>query len=210
MATIFEDFFTDTDGVDLPDHTPDTGSGWGAVLGAATNMDIQSNEANTALQNTGHATTGLTENDYKVFCNLLVVATAERTGILARVTDEDNYIGTRIKPAGDEFRMDKRIASTVSTVATSTSDTIDANTFYTIRLDAQDTGASQNFDGYFAGTLRLNPSAPNDSVLNDGEPGVGWPSGGAGADHRHDAFRVEDFPAAATYLPKAAGPGPIF
>ncbi len=200
MATIFEDFFTDTNGTALESHTPDTGSGWSSPIGDG--YTIQSNEALKDNITVGHTCSGLTDNDYNVFGDTKVDNANDRHGIMARVTDSSNGLWLRIKPSGDSFRMIKDIAGTDSTVAESTVDTIAVTVAYTLRLDVAGTGAGQNFDGYFAGTLRLNPVAPNDAVLDDGEPGIGLLASGNGTTgNTIDNFRVEGAAAGGLSIP---------
>ena len=205
MATIFEDFFTDTNGTALESHTPDTGSGWSSPI-VGTGYDIQSNRAAKEQLTVAHTCNGLTENDYQVYGDVRNEENNDRHGLMARVTDDRNGIWIRIQANGDNFRMTKFIDNTQSTVATSTADTINTATQYALRFDAAGTGAGQDFDGYFAGTLRLNPAAPNDAVLDDGEPGIGLLDGGSGSGSgvNIDNFRVEGAAAGGLSIPIAA------
>ena len=191
MATLFEDFFTDTNGTALESHTPDTGTGWAAPV-VGTGYDIQSNRAAKEQVTVAHTANGVTENDYQVYGDVEVASGNDRHGLMVRVTDNRNGLWVRIKPSGNSFRMDKLIDNTVSTVVESTVDVFVVQVQYALRLDAAGTGAGQNFDGYFAGTLRLNPAAL-DAVLDDGEPGIGLLNGGGGSGSgvNIDNFRIE-------------------
>ena len=205
MATLFEDFFTDTNSTALESHTPDTGTGWAApVVGSG--YDIQSNRAAKEQATVAHTCNGLTANDYQVYGDVLVDSGNERHGLMARVTDANNGLWVRIKPTSNSFRMDKYIAGTPTTLVESTVDVFAVQVQHALRLDAAGTGAGQNFDGYFEGTLRLNPAAPNDAVLDDGEPGIGLLDGGSGfgSGVYIDDFRVEGAAAGGLSIPIAA------
>lgn len=193
MATLFQDLFTDVNATALESHTPNTGTGWDASL-ITNGYSITGNQAQLEVGAGGcHLCTGITATDYEVSADVQSVGTG-RHGFSARVTDVNNGVFIRFRPDTDAFIMNKRVATTVTTIATSTADVIADSTLYALRLRVEGTGASQNFDGYFSGTLRLNPAAPNDAVLDTGRPGMGILSGNDGETNNiADNFLVEDF-----------------
>ena len=189
----FEDGFTESSDVALENHTPDTtGTAWtqhrdGHDIAAAD--DFATNSAAGGIT----ASDDIGTEDYDVQCDVKIVSTdTNRTGIGVRLSDISNTVHIRIKPSSDGFEMEKTIGGSNTTLAESTVDTIDVDTYYTLRVSAEGSGASQNFDGYFAGTLRLDPAAPNDAVLDTGEAFIGHNSTGVngGTNHNWDNYTV--------------------
>ncbi len=199
LAVVFEDFFTEGSSTALESHTPDTGTAWTLERDG---HDVEGSLGYATNSAAGAVTTSddIGSEDYIVQADIYIQANSARSGIGVRFTDINNSIHVRIRPSNNEFRMNKLIGGSDTTVSASTSDTINEDTFYTLKFEVSGSGASQNFDGYFEGTLRLNPAAPNDAVLDTGEAFVGInDTNSAGGDgNRTDNYSVNDTSGAAS------------
>lgn len=179
----FEENFNVASDIALESKTPTVGTAWTIIRDGHDILAVDDFATNSVA---GAVTKSddLGTEDYDVECDIKITGASQRTGVGGRLTDINNSVHLRIKPSSNEFEMEKVVSGTPGALAASTDDTINQDTYYTLKFSCEGLGASQNFDGYFAGTLRLNPAAPNDAVLDTGEAFLGHndtnPSGGTG------------------------------
>ena len=94
MTVFISDTFTDTDGVILQDHTPETGGTWVKRLGSSGNIEITSNEIRASVTTAFYYTNdiSLPSADYDItFDWNNLDDTGLVTGVLARFLDNSNF-----------------------------------------------------------------------------------------------------------------------
>lgn len=116
----FVDNFTDTDGVVLQSHTPNTGTSWTMLWQTSAGVDAEINTNRCRSDGTLNAGVIYTADatypsaDYDVTCTLVtVVALNDRPiYLLVRIQDQENMYGVRIEETATESSLVKKVSGT--------------------------------------------------------------------------------------------------
>ena len=112
----FYDTFTDTDGVSLTSHLPNTdesGLGWYALNGT---WDIQDNQARCSDATAAYRAVVMDAATPNVTLTCKLAAMNGNTNIIGRVLDGSNHLQINIYPGGGTMQIAKRDGGTVTTL----------------------------------------------------------------------------------------------
>jgi hypothetical protein len=116
LTPVFQDSFTDADATLLGSHTPDLGTAWVNGLNLA-NFSISGNTCINAGAGTSYAVCDdIGSADQYVFITLTTISNT--AGLLYRYGDTSNFWS--LYRTSGFFRLDKNVAGTTTTLATST------------------------------------------------------------------------------------------
>src|SRR5688572_21716850 len=116
----FVDNFTDTDGVVIQNHTPDTGTSWTVLWQTSAGVDAEINTNRCRSDGTLNAGVIYTADatypsaDYDITCTLVtVVALNDRPiYLMVRIQDQENMYGVRIEETATESSLVKKVSGT--------------------------------------------------------------------------------------------------
>src|SRR5688572_19436963 len=120
----FVDNFTDTDGVTLQNHPPNTGTSWTMLWQTSAGVDAEINTNGCRSDGTLNAGVIYTADatypsaDYDVTCTLVtVVALNDRPiYLLVRIQDQENMYGVRLEETATESSLVKKVSGTWSAI----------------------------------------------------------------------------------------------
>lgn len=118
----FEDEFTDTDGVEIDNHTPDVGTGYTLVGSAGNVIEIKDNAIWTAGGGGStfivYETDDLGDADHQVWFQELFDP-CQDTFVAVRLTDQANFVGYRLFGSGSAgTRLTKVVSGTETDLET--------------------------------------------------------------------------------------------
>lgn len=152
MATIFQDLFTESISTTLASHTPDTGTGWTALIqvGAGSTLSAYA-VTNTARRETGGANDGVlytadatygTDN-YEVSADFPDPDSGDDYCLLAaRITDSDNLVLLEFNE--DYFVLWKRVSGTWTQLGTNQGAVVSANDTVSLEVNGNTVKAKVN------------------------------------------------------------------
>ena len=120
---IFSDTFTDTDGVLLQSHVPDTGTSWTRLWGTTnTNAEINTNrcrsdgDLNSGVMYTADGT--YPSADYDITCTMVTMVAANDRPIflMVRIQDQENMYAVRLETTASESSLYKKVSGTWTAV----------------------------------------------------------------------------------------------
>ncbi len=145
MALVFNDTFTDTNGVNLDVHTPDTGTGWteeektgvSALECWGNNCEAESSEVSHRA--TYSAQPDPTVADYDVEFDFKTVGTSseEPYHLFARLADLSNFYLATFYGSGatDDYKLNKKVAASFTELASLNETISDGDT---LKLEIKD------------------------------------------------------------------------
>jgi len=182
MTDIIVDTFTDSDGVGLAAHTPDTnipGNPWVSVAGV---WKILSNKTYPSSSVTNpHSSIDSTYADCSVQVDITLISTSSRTGLIARYTDPNNYWGLTLSISSGLLELIERNGGTVYARA-SISVTIANGETHTLKLVMSGTNFTGTMDG--ANTITYSSSSFQSNTVH------GIRGTNSQTTERHDNFSV--------------------
>ena len=173
MAVIFNDTFTDTAGVALDSHTPDTGTSW-TLMWSNSGEGLAIDATGTMLEGTSGASDGAiytadttySSADYSVEVSLPTVEFGDNAQyIFARIQDVDNFYAA-IWATGfdDSTHILKKSGGTFTTLSTYAGMPVDGST---VKLDLVGDSLSLYIDD------ALQASATDSTITAAGKAGIG-------------------------------------
>ncbi len=124
MTIRVQDNFTDTDGTELKDHTPDVdvvGGGWSTPVGSSALFTIESNELEVHTEpDTPRATSVIDAgiSDFKLTCTIRVGSGGSDLTVFVRYADDDNYINILYQRIAPSFiKINKNVGGSITQVA---------------------------------------------------------------------------------------------
>jgi hypothetical protein len=142
IRNIIKDDFTESSTVDLTAHTPDVGTSWDLVWQTGTTSKLQVNNAKQAISPNTVANSGVIykanatypQADYSIETKIIAGFTGtNRGGLLARLTDQENFYILRFTTGATVTRLYKKVSGTVTAIGSGF--TADPKLYDVVRLE---------------------------------------------------------------------------
>lgn len=210
MATLLYDTFTDTNGVDLSAHTPETNTpgsaysleemltAWAAPT--ANSVEIQSNQLDIDVTGDGFVY-DVKVTDYTIeFDWVITSTTGHRIGIYFRRTDLDNLYYWNLREPNDDYQMYRFTAGVQTQIGTTQAYTFNTSTTYAIKVVVSGTSTELWINGVSQYTLTADQHA-SATKMGIGAQTIATPVNFNNL-HIYDSRKVKDMIGAGT-IPRA-------
>ena len=145
MALVFSDTFTDTNGTNLDDHTPDTGTGWTeeertgvrSLECFGNNCEAEAGELNDRATYSAQPDPTVADYDVEFDYKTVSIGAEAPYHLFARLTDLSNfYLATFYgSDATDDYKLNKKVAASFTELASLNETISDGDT---LKLEIKD------------------------------------------------------------------------